>query len=279
MRPRLCALVALLTLGIAPIFTATAAYADSIEEITVAHRGATTSQLAEGTLPAYQYAVKNHADMLDADVRWTKDGSDPDNLGTMVILHDATLDRTTNCTGAVSSWLWSAIRDRCRTDIGDQKLMRLVDLLKHGNSVGKSFALEIKTSPITDAQAKQFWNAIKNSRVQLAAMSGRLAALNKIKKLDAADASHKISYALATSGTGGWPSVSTIKGTGSAVYAQLTIPADVARSYRQANIKVFLFTSRNESDDAKMIALEPYAVVVNDVARFQHWRDTTKGSA
>jgi glycerophosphoryl diester phosphodiesterase len=279
MRPRLCALVALLTLGIAPIFTATAAYADSIEEITVAHRGATTSQLAEGTLPAYQYAVKNHADMLDADVRWTKDGSDPDNLGTMVILHDATLDRTTNCTGAVSSWLWSAIRDRCRTDIGDQKLMRLVDLLKYGNSVGKSFALEIKTSPITDAQAKQFWNAIKNSRVQLAAMSGRLAALNKIKKLDAADASHKISYALATSGTGGWPSVSTIKGTGSAVYAQLTIPADVARSYRQANIKVFLFTSRNESDDAKMIALQPYAVVVNDVARFQHWRDTTKGSA
>jgi glycerophosphoryl diester phosphodiesterase len=279
MRPRLCALVALLTLGIAPIFTATAAYADSIEEITVAHRGATTSQLAEGTLPAYQYAVKNHADLLDADVRWTKDGSDPDNLGTMVILHDATLDRTTNCTGAVSSWLWSAIRDRCRTDIGDQKLMRLVDLLKHGNSVGKSFALEIKTSPITDAQAKQFWNAIKNSRVQLAAMSGRLAALNKIKKLDAADASHKISYALATSGTGGWPSVSTIKGTGSAVYAHLTIPADVARSYRQANIKVFLFTSRNESDDAKMIALQPYAVVVNDVARFQHWRDTTKGSA
>jgi glycerophosphoryl diester phosphodiesterase len=279
MRPRLCALVALLTLGIAPIFTATAAYADSIEEITVAHRGATTSQLAEGTLPAYQYAVKNHADMLDADVRWTKDGSDPDNLGTMVVLHDATLDRTTNCTGAVSSWLWSAIRDRCRTDIGDQKLMRLVDLLKYGNSVGKSFALEIKTSPITDAQAKQFWNAIKNSRVQLAAMSGRLAALNKIKKLDAADASHKISYALATSGTGGWPSVSTIKGTGSAVYAHLTIPADVARSYRQANIKVFLFTSRNESDDAKMIALQPYAVVVNDVARFQHWRDTTKGSA
>jgi glycerophosphoryl diester phosphodiesterase len=279
MRPRLCALVALLTLGIAPIFTATAAYADSMEEITVAHRGATTSQLAEGTLPAYQYAVKNRADMLDADVRWTKDGSDPDNLGTMVILHDATLDRTTNCTGAVSSWLWSAIRDRCRTDIGDQKLMRLVDLLKYGNSVGKSFALEIKTSPITDAQAKQFWNAIKNSRVQLAAMSGRLVALNKIKKLDAADANHKISYALATPGTGGWPSVSTIKGTGSAVYAQLTIPADVARSYRQANIKVFLFTSRNESDDAKMIALQPYAVVVNDVARFQHWRDTTKGSA
>jgi glycerophosphoryl diester phosphodiesterase len=278
MRKHLCALSAVLTFGIAPILTATTAYADSMEELTIAHRGATTSQLGEGTLPSYQYAVKHHADLLDADVRWTKDGSDPDNLGTMVILHDATLNRTTNCSGAVSSWLWSAIRDKCRTDIGGQRLMRLIDLLKYGNSVGKSFALEIKTSPITDAQAKQFWNAIKNSRVQLAATSARIATLNKIKKLDAADPNHRISYALATLGTGGWPSASTIKQTGSAVYAKLTIPADVARSYRQANIKVILFTSTNESQDAKMIALQPYAVVVNDVARFQRWRDAANGS-
>ncbi len=257
MRKRLCALSAVLAFGIAPIFTATTAHADSMEELTVAHRGATTSRLGEGTLAAYQYAVKNHADILDADVRWTKDGSDPDNLGTMVILHDATLDRTTNCTGAVSSWLWSAIRDRCRTDIGGQRLIRLVDLLKYGDSVGKSFGLEIKVSSIADAQAKQLWNAIKNSRVQLEASSGRLAALNKIKKLDAADPTHSISYALGASGAGGWPSASTIKKTGTAVYAKLTIPADVVRSYRQANIKVFLYTSSNASQDAKMIALQP----------------------
>jgi len=40
--------------------------------------------------------------------------------------------------------------------------------------------------------------------------------------------------------------------------AKLTIPADVARSYREAGIKLFLFTSRNESDSAMMIALQPY---------------------
>jgi glycerophosphoryl diester phosphodiesterase len=279
MRKRLFALSAVLAFGIAPILTATTAYADSMEELTVAHRGATTSKLGESTLPAYQYAVKNHADVLDADVRWTKDGPDRDKLGTMVILHDATLDRITNCTGAVSSWLWPAIRDRCRTDIGGQRVIRLVDLLEYGNSVGKSFGLEIKVSQITDAQAKQFWNAIRNSRVQLTATSGRLAALNKIKKLDAADLTHKISYALGTSGTGGWPSASTIKETGTAVYAKFTIPADVVRSYRRANIKVFLYTSTNASQDAKMIALQPYGVVVNDVARFQRWRDATKGPA
>ena len=58
MRKRLCALIAVLAFGIAPIFTATIAHADSMEEVTVAHRGATTSKLGEGTLAAYQYAVR-----------------------------------------------------------------------------------------------------------------------------------------------------------------------------------------------------------------------------
>jgi hypothetical protein len=62
----------------------------------------------------------------------------------MVILHDATLDRVTNCKGSVSSWLWSAIRDKCRTDVGGQPLMRLIDLLQYGDTVGKSLTLEIR---------------------------------------------------------------------------------------------------------------------------------------
>ena len=277
MRNRLRAFGAVLVIGTALILTSRFAYADSMDEVTVAHRGASTAKIGEGTLPAYKYAVQNRADILDADMRWTKDGPDADSVGTMIVLHDATLDRVTNCTGNVSSWLWSDIHDKCRTDVGGQQLMRLVDLLSYGNSVGKSFDVEIKVSSITDAQAKQLWNAIKNSRIQLNATASRLAALNKVKKLDAADTSHKISYALGTSGAGGWPSVSTIQKTGTAVYASLTIPAEVARSYRLADIKVFLFTSHDSSDDAKMIALKPYGVVVNDVGRFQNWRDTATG--
>jgi glycerophosphoryl diester phosphodiesterase len=279
MRNRVRALRAVIGGGIAVVLTTPIACAQSMDELTVAHRGASTSKLGEGTLPAYKYAVRNRADILDADVRWTKDGPDADSVGTMVILHDATLDRVTNCTGNVSSWLWSAIRDRCRTEVGGQPLMRVVDLLTYANSVGKSVALEIKVSSISDAQAKQLWGAIKNSRIQLQASSSRLDALNKIKKLDAADTTHKISYALIIVGTRSWPSVSTIKKIAPAVHAKLTIPADVARSYRLANIKVFLYTGKNASDDAKMIARQPYGVVVDDVAQFQQWRDAATGSA
>ena len=279
MRNRVRALRAVIGGGIAVVLTTPIACAQSMDELTVAHRGASTSKLGEGTLPAYKYAVRNRADILDADVRWTKDGPDADSVGTMVILHDATLDRVTNCKGNVSSWLWSAIRDRCRTEVGGRPLMRVVDLLTYANSVGKSVALEIKVSSISDAQAKQLWGAIKNSRIQLQASSSRLDALNKIKKLDAADTTHKISYALIIVGTRSWPSVSTIKKIAPAVHAKLTIPAAVARSYRLANIKVFLYTGKNASDDAKMIARQPYGVVVDDVAKFQQWRDTATGSA
>jgi hypothetical protein len=97
--------------------------------------------------------------------------------------------------------------------------------------------------------------------------------------LEVADTKRKISYALITTGTNGWPSVATIKKVGTAVHAKLTIPVDVARSYRLANIKVYLFTAETESQAAKMIALRPYAVVVDDLARFQNWRDAATGSA
>jgi hypothetical protein len=216
---------------------------------------------------------RNRAEILDADVRWAKDGPDSDSVGTMIILHDRTLDRISNCQGRVSKWRWSSIRTKCRTDVGGQRLMRLIDLLRYGNSLGKSFTLEIKRTSITDAQAKQFWNAIKNSRVQLVARAARLAPLNKIKKLDEADRSHRISYALSTRGRHGWPSVSAIKNTATAVYAKPMIPVTVARRYQQANIEVFLSTGKNEADYAKMMARKPYAVVVNDVARFERWCD------
>ena len=58
MRNHIRTLCAAIVTLIALVFTAHIADADSMEEITVAHRGAATSQFGEGTLPAYRYAVK-----------------------------------------------------------------------------------------------------------------------------------------------------------------------------------------------------------------------------
>jgi glycerophosphoryl diester phosphodiesterase len=268
------ALKAMIVAGAAVALVAPAAHAAVLDEIVVAHRGGATAKYGEGTMASYRYSVANHADILDADIHWTKDSSDPDTVGSILVIHDSTLDRITNCSGKVSSWLWTSIRDRCRTDAGKQRLIRLKDLIAYGNSVGKAFAVELKNSTITNAQARQLWRTIKYSNVQLEATSARLAALNKIKKLDAADPYHKIKYALVTTGATGWPSVSTVKSVGTYVHARLEIPSSVMSSYKNAGIKVFLFTGRTTSDYERMAKLNPYGVVVDNVAKFQAWRDS-----
>lgn len=69
----------------------------------VAHRGG--SLLApENTLPAFRMATDEWwADMLEMDVRLTRDGQ-------VVVIHDATLDRTTDGSGAVADHTLEEIR-------------------------------------------------------------------------------------------------------------------------------------------------------------------------
>jgi glycerophosphoryl diester phosphodiesterase len=274
MRNTVRALTALIAVGTALILVPPTAQANVLDEIVVAHRAGATNKYGEGTLKSYKFSVAHHADILDADIHWTKDGSDADKLGTILVIHDSTLNRITNCSGKVSSWRWISIRKKCRTDFGKQPLIRLKDLVAYGNSVKKQVAIGLKDSTITNAQAKQLWRTIRSSNVQLEAPISRLAALNKIKKLDKADPNHKIKYALVSSGAGGWPSVSKVKSVGTYLHAELSIPAKEMRKYKRARIKVFLYTGKTKSDYQRMAALDPYGVVVNNVAKFQAWRNT-----
>jgi glycerophosphoryl diester phosphodiesterase len=273
MRNAVRVLKGLIAVGAALILVAPAAQANIMDQIVVAHRAGATTKYGEGTLKSYKFSVAHHADILDGDIHWTKDGPDADKVGTILVIHDDTLDRITNCKGKVSSWLWTSIRKKCRTDAGKQPLIRLKDLVAYGNSAKKQIAIGLKNSTITNAQAKQLWRTIKSSNVQLEAPSSRLAVLNKIKKLDKADPNHKIKYALVSSGAGGWPSVSKVKRVGSYLHAELSIPRSQMRTYKKAGIKVFLYTAKTVSDYKRMAALDPYGVVVNDVAKFQVWRN------
>ena len=68
----------------------------------IAHRGA--SDLApENTLPAFELAVRQGADALELDVRLTRDGA-------AVVIHDATLERTTDRTGLVLAHTLAELR-------------------------------------------------------------------------------------------------------------------------------------------------------------------------
>jgi len=62
----------------------------------IAHRGA-NDRVNESTISAYKLAAEDGVDALEIDLRMTKDGS-------LVAMHDETIDRTTEGTGEVSNY-------------------------------------------------------------------------------------------------------------------------------------------------------------------------------
>jgi glycerophosphoryl diester phosphodiesterase len=69
----------------------------------IAHRGA-SARAPENTLPAFELALEEGADALELDVHLTADG-------VPVVVHDPTLDRTTDVTGRVAALPLDRIRE------------------------------------------------------------------------------------------------------------------------------------------------------------------------
>lgn len=70
--------------------------------LVIAHRGASGTR-PENTLAAFRHAVALGADMIELDVQLTRDGE-------VVVLHDTTLDRTTDGRGPVSERTLAELR-------------------------------------------------------------------------------------------------------------------------------------------------------------------------
>jgi glycerophosphoryl diester phosphodiesterase len=75
---------------------------DPDARLVIAHRGA-SAEAPENTLPAFEAAVRRGADAIELDVRLTADGAP-------AVIHDATLDRTTDRTGPVAALTLAELR-------------------------------------------------------------------------------------------------------------------------------------------------------------------------
>ena len=121
----------------------------------VAHRGA-SSERPECTLAAIHRAIEVGATAIEMDVRTSKDGG-------LFLLHDKTLDRTTNGTGRASklsikqlkqldagSWFDRAYKDeriptlREALQICRDKIDLLLDLKEKGDPYAKAVAEEVR---------------------------------------------------------------------------------------------------------------------------------------
>lgn len=111
----------------------------------IAHRGHKT-EAPEQTIAAYRMAVELGAEMIEADVQISRDG-------VAVMMHDWTLERTTNRHGPVSALDWAEI---CTLDAGSwfdprfvgERVPRLDDLFALAQEAGIALCLEAKGQTI-----------------------------------------------------------------------------------------------------------------------------------
>lgn len=76
---------------------------DFTEPMVIGHRGTTTGA-PENTMPAFSYAARVRAQGFETDLRFTKDD-------VLVLLHDDSLDRTTNCSGKLRDYTLEKLRN------------------------------------------------------------------------------------------------------------------------------------------------------------------------
>jgi len=102
--------------------------------LVIAHRGA-SSAYPEHSRPAYEKALKDGADGLECDVRLSRDGH-------LVLLHDRTLDRTSDQRGPVSQRSLAQLRE---IDFAGEAILTLDELIDLAGGAGRPVRLLVET--------------------------------------------------------------------------------------------------------------------------------------
>src|SRR5262245_63539435 len=105
----------------------------------VAHRGG-AALWAENSLTAFRGALALGVDRVELDVHQTRDGE-------VVVLHDATLDRTTTGHGAVQDLDWAELATVTVRGTAAERVPRLAEVLALLRPTRVGLLLEIKNGP------------------------------------------------------------------------------------------------------------------------------------
>lgn len=105
----------------------------------VAHRGATGRGRTENGLRALRRAATLGADQVELDVRPTSDGR-------LVVMHDPSLNRTTNCSGRVHARSLTSIQRHCRLNDGSA-VPSLESYVAAAKALDVGLFIELKRAP------------------------------------------------------------------------------------------------------------------------------------
>ena len=141
--------------------------------VVVAHRGA-SRYAPENTLESFRMGVEMGADAVELDVHLTSDGQ-------LAVIHDETLDRTTDRTGRVADMTMDEIRE---ADAGNgQKVPTLAEILEWlPADIG--LVIEVKARAASDAVVEAVAGHAARSDGRLAVISFDEATIDQVRELD-----------------------------------------------------------------------------------------------
>jgi glycerophosphoryl diester phosphodiesterase len=141
-----------------------------------AHRGG-RAYAPENTLAAFKDAIAQGVDAIEFDVQMTKDGE-------LVVIHDTTVDRTTNGTGAVRDLTLAKIR---ALDAGDgQQVPTLDEVLQLARAAGMPVFAETKAAHLYSGVEEKLVNTLEQAGLVEAAVvqSFERASLDRLHDLN-----------------------------------------------------------------------------------------------
>lgn len=130
----------------------------------IAHRGYSAGA-PENTLPSFRTAIKKRYDYIECDIQFTKDG-------VPVVIHDNTVDRTSNGKGKVSSYTYKKIR---KLDFGSwkdkkyagTKIPGFQEVLRLCKKTNTKMIIELKKgSGLTTKRLKQLDQMVRRMKMQ-----------------------------------------------------------------------------------------------------------------
>ena len=224
-----------------------------------AHRGiGDSATISENTIPAFEYAAEHGADIVEFAVQLSSDGE-------MVVIHDETLDRTTDCTGYVKDRTLAYI-NACDTEPAGSHPPSFRETLTYLKGTDLRMRAELKGT-WTSSHVQKFVD-----EVTLQGLTSRtIVASYSISHLTYAK-THAPYLQRAYLHDGPVPPAATIKRYGSIYIPRLAnISAAQVSSLNAAGVTVHVRLGDSPEDYAAMQRTGAPVWVVQDVADAREW--------
>jgi glycerophosphoryl diester phosphodiesterase len=239
----------------------------------IAHRGqgASMAALPENTSVSELAAARQGATLLDVDVRWTSDN-------VPVALHDATLNRTTNGSGPVSSITAGQFTSlSLKTNDGAHVVSgrhpeTLAQLLAAAKGTGLPIIVQMEADPFAGGAGQASISALANV-IAASGYGGEVVvggwAADDVSAFSAASPGVRTAF-LQESGN---PTAASIRATGARIlyidYAQLTAAQVIA--WHAGGLAVWAWTPAYPAQWTHLRALGVDAIATNWLGDYTHW--------